>query len=137
MNFHCQLHIITIMQKILYVSQFTNMSGKLHTSGVDTGHLSIYTYAYSHSCWHIVHNCLWINSIFNSKRSIQSLMYLYTLTRYLLHTHTIMLDLTLSFCKLSRVILLNHHIRFKFSLYVNKIKILAQRKCYKRGYFDS
>ena len=39
MNFHQQLHIITIMQKILYVSQFTNMSGKLHASRVDTGHL--------------------------------------------------------------------------------------------------
>ena len=37
MNFHQQLHIITIMQKILYISQFTNMSGKLHTSWVDTG----------------------------------------------------------------------------------------------------
>ena len=41
MNFHNQLHIITTMQKILYILQFTNMSGKLHTSWVDTGHLRV------------------------------------------------------------------------------------------------
>ena len=57
----------------------------------------------------IVHNCFWINSILKSNGSIQILIYLCTLTRYLLHTHVIMLGLTLSFCKVSRVILLNYH----------------------------
>ena len=41
MNFHHQLHIITIMQKLLHISQFTNMSGKLHTLGIDTRHLRL------------------------------------------------------------------------------------------------
>ena len=31
MNFHHQLHTIAIMQKSLYILQFTNMSGKLNT----------------------------------------------------------------------------------------------------------
>ena len=29
------------MQKALYISQFTNMSGKLYTLEVDTDHLSV------------------------------------------------------------------------------------------------
>ena len=41
MNFYNQLHTIKIMQKTLYVSQFTNMCGKLYTSGIDTGHLKV------------------------------------------------------------------------------------------------
>ena len=41
MNFHHQLHIITMRQKYLYISQFTNMSGKLDTSGVNTGYLRV------------------------------------------------------------------------------------------------
>ena len=52
-------------------------------------------------------------------------MYLRTLTGYLLYTHDMILVLTLSFCKLFRLILLNYHIRFKFSLYINKIKTLT------------
>ena len=35
-------------------------------------------------------------------------MYLSTLTGYLLHTHAMMLSLTLSFCKLFRIILLSY-----------------------------
>ena len=38
MNFHHQLHTITIMQKISYILQFTNRTGKLHTLWFDTGH---------------------------------------------------------------------------------------------------
>ena len=30
-----------------------------------------------------------------------------------------------------------YHIRFNFYLYINKIKILSHRKCYKRGHFGS
>ena len=56
-------------------------------------------------------------------------MHLCTLTGYLLHTHAMMLGLTLSFCKLFRLILLNYHICFKFFLYINKIK-MSHRKCF-------
>ena len=69
-----------------------------------------------------VHSCLWINSILNSNRSIETSMYLSTLTGYLLHTHAMMLGLTLSFCKLFRIILFSYHIRLKFSVYSNKLR---------------
>ena len=65
-------------------------------------------------------------------------MYQCTLTGYLLHTHghAMILGLTMSFCKLFRAVLLNYHIRFKFSVYINKIKTFSHRKCYKRGHFE-
>ena len=101
-------------------------------------HPSIYIYIYMvTSMLAIVHSYLWINSILNSNRSTQSSMYLSTNTRYIMFTHAHMLWCWVwhrVFCKLSHVILLNYHICFKFSLYVNKIKILAPRKCYKRPF---
>ena len=41
MNFSHQLPIITTRQNFLNILQFTNMSGKLHKTGVDKGHLSV------------------------------------------------------------------------------------------------
>ena len=88
-----------------------------------------------HACVHACMSVRVLHLTFNSQFKSVNLMHLCTLTGYILHTHAMMVSLTQSFCKLFHVILLNY-IRFKF-LYINKIKILPHKKCYKHVHFDS